>query len=65
MISIKQMVLSNNLRIGESVIVTNPKSDNYNKIGAVHKISKYDEIKVSVSFDEDVYRYLPDDLVLA
>lgn len=51
------------LRIGESVIVIKKNSSKYNEIGDVWKVAKRSTgLKISVSFDGEVYNFDKDEL---
>jgi len=61
------MISKSELKLGEDVIVIKEKSDRFDFIGQVWKVKEMGdgELKISVSFDGEVYNFRQPDLVLA
>lgn len=52
--------------VGEEVIVNKAESPMHNQIGAIWKVKADGErLKISVSFDGDIYNFYPEELILA
>jgi hypothetical protein len=60
------MLKMQDAKIGEDVIVKVKDCEVFNQIGEIWKVTNYwGEVKVSVSFDGQIYNFSLDDLVLA
>jgi len=61
------MISKSELKLGEDVIVIKEKSDRFDFIGQVWKVKEMGdgELKISVSFDGEIYNFRQPDLVLA
>ena len=52
--------------VGENVIVNKPESSMHNKLGEIWKVrTNGNRIKVSVSFDGEIYNFYSEELILA
>lgn len=52
--------------IGEDVIVNKPESPMHNRLGEIWKVrTDGDQLRVSISFDGEIYNFHLDELVLA
>ncbi len=52
--------------VGEDVIVNKPKSSMHNRLGEIWKVkSDSERLKISVSFDGEIYNFYREELILA
>ncbi len=52
--------------VGEDVIVNKPESPMHNRLGEIWKVrADGDQLRVSVSFDGEIYNFCLEELVLA
>lgn len=52
--------------VGEDVIVNKPESSKHNKLGEIWKVrTNGHRVKVSVSFDGEIYNFYREELILA